>query len=318
MDYNPPNNHTGIITEVARDYEYQYRVMSVDHFDALQEDIDRLERAKLLSNEKLFRDILNGMRFTLPADFPDARSVIILAVISKPMLVNFHLNGEKHEVILPHQYYDDGLTAAMLLDEVRTNILPAGDHRLERGENLHLKLLAVRSGLGRYGRNNIFYAGGLGSFLALHAFLTDCSFDEDNWHELAMLDQCEKCRICRNQCPTGAIRDDRFLIDVSRCITLYSENGGDFPGWVPANAYNALIGCMRCQGTCPENRQVLNFIGRFDDISENETRQFLSGDANETTLESIGRKLKVEHLFKTREGYQLLRRNLSVLLPAPV
>jgi epoxyqueuosine reductase len=36
-----------------------------------------------------------------------------------------------------------------------------------------LKRLAVRSGLARYGRNNVTYVEGMGSFLELSASLTD-------------------------------------------------------------------------------------------------------------------------------------------------
>lgn len=308
-------NHKGIFADFASDCHYYCRIISVSHFKELQEDIILLKRANLLCDQEIFQNILKDMRFELPQDFPEARSVIVMAVLSRPMYVNFHLNGVVHEIILPHQYYDDGLTMDMIKNEIAKNVLPEPCHRLERGVNLHLKLLAVRSGLGKYGRNNIFYAKGLGSFLALHALLTDYEFKEDNWQELSMLEMCENCTICRKQCPTGAIRDYPFIIDVGKCLSLYNENERDLPDWIPATTHNALVGCMRCQITCPANREALKYIGRFEDIQESETRQFLSGDPEDTVLRSIGKKLKIRHMVESKEGYNLLRRNLSLLLP---
>ena len=43
-----------------------------------------------------------------------------------------------------------------------------------------MKLAAVRSGLAQYGRNNICYVEGMGSFFSFHAYLTDRVFEEDH------------------------------------------------------------------------------------------------------------------------------------------
>jgi hypothetical protein len=66
--------------------------MSVDHFPELQEDIDHLERSRQLCDVKIFRYSHQHEVFVAGGINP-GWSVIILAVISKPMLVNF-LNGE--------------------------------------------------------------------------------------------------------------------------------------------------------------------------------------------------------------------------------
>jgi len=49
--------------------------------------------------------------------------------------------------------------------------------------NLPLKTLAVRSGLAKYGRNNITYIDGMGSFYRLVAYYTDIPPQENNWTE---------------------------------------------------------------------------------------------------------------------------------------
>ena len=115
-----------------------------------------------------------------------------------------------------------------------------------------MKQLAVRSGLAAYGRNNITYIDGFGSFHQLQAFYTDQPL-EVHWGKLQMYRLCKGCRICLDDCPTGAIRSSDFVIDPARCITLFNEYPDPLPAWIPASAHNALVGCLRCQLTCPGN-----------------------------------------------------------------
>ena len=81
------------------------------------------------------------------------------------------VRGETHEVVVPPHYagYEtvpDGLAAA-----VQAAVAPFG-RRAARIEP-PLKTLAAGAGLARYGRNNIAYVPGLGSYLMLAACVTD-------------------------------------------------------------------------------------------------------------------------------------------------
>jgi epoxyqueuosine reductase len=76
---------------------------------------------------------------------------------------------------------------------------------------LPLKTLAVYSGLARYGRNNISYVTGFGSYLQLMGAFSDLPCESDPWCEPKTLDRCSKCIACLQHCPTGAIADDRFF-----------------------------------------------------------------------------------------------------------
>jgi epoxyqueuosine reductase len=309
------HDHAGTITGFDPGCEYHFRCLPVSRLKDLQEDIEDLKRSGKLSDNETYRSYIDSMKYEIPEDFTDAKSIIVLAVLTRPVSVDFEWNGKMHAVVLPHQYYKTGLTVDMLKTEINTNILSEPGHRLEQVEKFHLKLLAARAGLGKYGRNNIFYVDGLGTFLTLFAFLTDHDFHEDSWHEIAMLPQCSDCRVCLNLCPTGAIREETFVIDAGRCITLYNEIEGEFPAWIPRNAHNSLMGCMRCQELCPENREAKKLFGRLEDVTGEETRQFLSGNPGETVLKSVSEKLKMPHMLQGREVYNIVRRNLSVLLP---
>jgi len=306
--------HAGVLDESGLHILYQYRTTSVRHLPDLQEDIDRLKRSGKLSDQATYQGYINKLGFSLPKDFPVAKSIITMATLTKPMKVIFHVDGTTQEIFLPPQYYEDGLTEEMLLNEVMEKIIRGSGARVEWATKLHLKLLAVRSGLGRYGRNNICYVNGFGSFITLFAFFTDHAFENDSWHEIQMMDICQKCRICLKQCPTGAIHDENFVIAAGKCISLYNEVEGEFPDWIPEDAHNALMGCSKCQVTCPANREPLKYTGRLEDITSQETIQFLSGQPDEKTIASVSEKLRMPHMVGSQKVYEIVRRNLSVLL----
>ena len=109
--------------------------------------------------------------FAWPAELPQARSVVVGATPRPLTRATLTLHGEPHEVVVPPHYagyhtVPDGLAAA-----VGAALAPAG-HRAARFEP-PLKTLAAAAGLARYGRNNIVYVPGLGSYLMLAACATD-------------------------------------------------------------------------------------------------------------------------------------------------
>jgi epoxyqueuosine reductase len=297
---------------VPVDFNFRHRTISVDHLKELQADIDRLENEGKISRNEVFRGYISNKKFRLPEDFPNAKSLIIIAVFMKPMLVNFRLGEKKHEIVLPPAYYDDGLTEEMLHDYILKKVIREPGHRIERAR-VHLKLLAVRSGLGKYGRNNLCYVEGMGSTLYLYGFFTDYPC-EDNWTDVSMMDNCRNCRICMNNCPNKCISEENFVIDVSRCLSLFNEVKGEFPEWIQPDAHNALMGCFRCQSCCPANREVIKLAGRLEDVTEEETRKILDGTPDKELLDSLSRKLKGFYPTQSEEDFPVLMRNLRVLL----
>jgi epoxyqueuosine reductase len=290
------------------------KTVSVSHLAELQNNIDSLRRANKLSRNKTFRSYIDSKKFALPAGFPDAASVVIIAVRAPMLRFNARFRGRIRPIVISPQYFDDGVTLEGIVAAVRMDVVKDPSARLERAPGLHLKLLAVRSGLGRYGRNNICYVDGMGTFLALFAFLTDMPGLEDSWHELAMLEACGDCPICYGICPTNAIRREEFVIDAGRCITLYNEVDGSFPDWILPSMHEALMGCMKCQLGCPENEKAGFAIMRGEDLSEEETARILEGKPDEALLETLGRKLRGFPPAVDRAQFPILTRNLRALL----
>lgn len=296
--------------------EVEARAVSVSHYPELQGFIDRLRGKDRLSRHKTFRSYIDNRKFIVPAAFPNATSVVILAYRTPLLRFDLRYRGKLHDLVLSPQYFDDGVTPEMLEAAVRRDLVKQPDARLEPAQGLHLKLLAVRGGLGRYGRNNLCYVDGMGTGLALYAFLTDAKGLPDSWRELALLEDCLDCPICYGICPTNAIRREEFVIDAGRCITLYNEVAGGFPEWLLPSMHNALMGCMKCQVACPVNERTGFLVVRGEEIGEDETCRILEGKPDDGLLEVLGRKLRGFPQASDREQFPILTRNLRALIHA--
>lgn len=101
--------------------------------------------------------------------------------------------------------------------------------------------------------------------------------------------------------------------DAGRCVTLYNEIKGEFPKWIPPDAHNSLMGCMRCQLKCPANSEVIELTGRLEDITEEETTKILNGTPDEELLASLSRKLRNYYPTQSKEYLPIFTRNLRAL-----
>ncbi|HUU78356.1 MAG TPA: 4Fe-4S double cluster binding domain-containing protein [candidate division Zixibacteria bacterium] len=292
----------------------KYKVMSVNRLPDLQKDIDKLKQKRKISENKIFRNHINPLKFIIPESVPKAKYLISLALETKLTYINFHYNNSMFDVMIPPNYCDYGVTTEEIEKFILNEIIKKPGYKVENTENIHLKHLASRSGLGRYGRNNIIYVDELGSLVELYCFFTDYDFGVDNWEEAEMLERCEKCSVCINKCPTQAISRENFIINVDRCLSLYNEMPGEIPNWIDADVHNAIIDCMKCQMFCPANKLAMKNPRRFLDITEEETKAIFDGNNNETLVKSICEKLTIFKPEKADYYMPIIKRNLEFLL----
>ena len=240
----------------------------------------------------------------------EAKSLFILATAAPQYRVTFTHHDLPRHAILPPTYKHYQRTGQVAGEVLAKLIKPTG-YQSWRAP-LPLKLLAVRSGLGRYGRNNICYIPGLGSFHQLAAFFSDLPCPEDDWQEPQMMDACQDCTACLRNCPTGAIVSDRFLLHAERCLTFHNEKPSDipFPKCFDPSWHNSLIGCMRCQLTCPQDQDFWKYIEEGPVFSTEETGWIFAGLPLEQLPARTRHKLECFDLVTQME---VMPRNLPAL-----
>lgn len=217
----------------------------------------------------------SGFRYASSGEVEPVRSILVLAIPRPAHLLRFETPEGPLDAVIPPTYVFYREFARGIREEIQA---VAGDRvRLESMSAPH-KLVAARTGLVVYGRNNITYTRDFGSYQQLVAFLTDIEAGDAvaQSRPPSMMEECGDCRICRNACPTGAIGSDRFLLHAERCVTFLNEYPDPWPEWVPARAHNALEGCMRCQELCPMNRGKLRYERLPEDFGADETRTILA------------------------------------------
>ncbi|MFC1725159.1 4Fe-4S double cluster binding domain-containing protein [candidate division KSB1 bacterium] len=285
---------------------FKSSIVSVKRLHKLKDDIENQRQLKSFSG-KFFDGSLSHLKFEPPGELKTAASVIVTAAQQTKINVKFKLSGKTHPVIIPPIYSLD-------TDEKAFNIISQvlNDYGYKTAKAvLPEKLLAVRSGLAEYGKNNITYINGWGSFFRIRAFYSDLPCNNDDLQEFKMMDRCEKCSACIKKCPTNAILTDRFLVKAEQCLTYFNEGQEKFPEWLDPLAHNCLIGCMVCQEVCPLNRDNINKTTGGFEFSETETKLILNGTAKDRLPESTFEKLRKLWML---EDYDLLKRNLAVLI----
>jgi epoxyqueuosine reductase len=283
-------------------------MVSVAHLDELKEDIERLHRDGLF-DQAFYQENLANFRYELPPELPDARSIIVVAKPQPALTTLFRWRGRAIPLTVPPSYADASQVDAQILATMNKFLLPES-YRFVKAR-LPLKSLAAHSGLVSYGRNNITYLPKFGSYHRLTAFFTDLQCNDDQWLERKMAAGCDNCRACLQACPTGAISEDRVLLNAQRCLTYLNEKDArvPFPSWVDPGAHNAVVGCLRCQRVCPYDRGVQGWAELRGDFSEEETAYLLEGRFEGERAAALEEKLKAIGLDLT-----VFPRNLEVLL----
>ncbi|MCE5297214.1 MAG: hypothetical protein LLG16_08960 [Euryarchaeota archaeon] len=294
--------------EALRSAGLRARIVPVTRSQDVRNDV-----ISLLDNGSLDRSFyeaeLSGLRYSVPESLSEARSIIVVAVPQPKFILKFAWKSDVVQVVVPPTCSN----AWKMMDMVKIVLTeaPGNSSAKFEGAVLPLKTLASRTGLVKYGRNNITYLEGSGSFHRLLAFYTDLDLETEDWQEREMLQACSTCRMCLKACPVSAMVEDRFLIHAERCLTYFNEMPSDraFPVSIGADSHNALIGCVRCQNVCPYDKKVRDRAEDGESFSEEETAFILRGNFEGKTADEICRKLE-------RHGMDLtiFPRNLEVLM----
>jgi len=110
------------------------------------------------------------------------------------------------------------------------------------------RAVAVRSGIGWYGKNACVYTPRYGSYIFLAQVVTNVELEPDP----PISRSCGPCDRCIRACPTGAI-ERPFWVNPAKCLSYITQ----MPGMIPKEYRKAmgrrLWGCDVCQIVCPWN-----------------------------------------------------------------
>ena len=284
----------------------QARIVSISRLGEMERTLSDLKTSGEITPE-FYPEIIKYFKFERSSTLANACSIIITASPQLPSRVVFGSD----RVIIPPTYIHREIRKNQL-DMVKGFLEPRG-YKVARAR-LPFKTLAVQSGLARYGRNNVAYIPGMGSFFRLAAFYSDLPCDKDTWEKPRMLNNCLKCNACEVACPAGCISKSRFLVHAERCLTHFNEQEGPLPAWIEASWHNALLGCMACQQVCPLNKKLMEKIeDSLVKFTDSETREILAGVSKDSLREETRSKLESLCLAED-DVYPFLKRNLSLLL----
>jgi reductive dehalogenase len=128
---------------------------------------------------------------------------------------------------------------------------PARPHTPGTDYDLMVPPIAVEAGLGEIGRHSVLVTPELGSNIRPAVVTTSIPMTPDKPIEFGVKDFCKTCKICAEQCPSGAITMGepvevrgykKYQLDSSKCHNFWFSNLGN-------------MGCRICVAVCPYSRK---------------------------------------------------------------
>ncbi|MEN8113652.1 MAG: tRNA epoxyqueuosine(34) reductase QueG [Actinomycetota bacterium] len=185
------------------------------------------------------------------------------------------------------------------LDAVATQIQETG-HRAEvlvDDSRLVDRAVAVRAGVGWWGRSTMVLAPGVGPWMLLGSVATDAPLEADQ----PMSRTCGTCVECIPACPTGAILPDGAL-DANLCLAYWLQTTGVIPPELRSHVGDRLYGCDDCLTSCPPGMRA------------HESARLVTGPAISDVLGAADADLlaRYGHFYLPARRPRILKRNALV------
>ncbi len=258
----------------------RFAVSGIDVLDIVRGKLEG-RRDEGLIDGTFFREKLGGFKYLREGDVVAPEALLLVSVSRPAHLVSFASSDRTVSRIVPPTYHRYREFFGDVLAELKGAFGPEVPIAILQAP---LKSLSVHMGMAVYGRNNVTYVPGLGSYHQLCGFVVGGEAGRRLRRAFgsarprpaeSSLKLCGTCRACVKACPTGAIREDRFLISAEKCYTLYSEARGVLPNGIRPAGPACVVGCLTCQEVCPENRGKLMSESLDIEFTDAETRVLL-------------------------------------------
>jgi len=160
------------------------------------------------------------------------------------------------------------------------------------------RAVAVRAGVGWWGKSTMVLVPGLGPWVVLGAVVTDAALPTTE----PMRRECGRCVACLPACPTGALVAPGVL-DARRCLAAVLQRPGTIPVELRAAVGARLYGCDDCLVACPPGRRAL---ARAAPVAAHDVIGILGAD-DRSLLVRFG------HFYLPGRNLRTLRRNALVV-----
>ncbi len=178
--------------------------------------------------------------------------------------------------------------------------------------------LAVRAGLGWFGKNAMLINRKTGSYQLIGSLLLNQKLDLPK--APIETDHCGTCTRCIDACPTNAIIPGTRSVEANKCISTYTIElfkDAPAPQGYPTQT-NEVFGCDICQQVCPWNDKPLKHIepqtsSKLLDFFNRELKYIIKD------IEEMSNKNFKDHFKQTsfeRVGKRGLLKNLKCYLKA--
>jgi epoxyqueuosine reductase len=241
---------------------------------------------------------------------PDARSLVVTGlsyyseIMQKdpdaPLLSRYTYGTDYHDVI-KGKLKD-------LLSWIEKAVPEASGKIVVDSSSMTEKAWAKEAGLGWQGRNSIIINKETGSFFFIGILILniDLTFDEP-----FTKDHCGECRICQDECPTGAINGDR-TIDARKCIANVTiGRRGPVPENIVPFIGKRVYGCDKCQEVCPWNKSPE--VGRTPEFKIDDEIAGMTAEEWEKLSKEQFRRLFRKTAMK-RVSYEKMMSNIEAAL----
>jgi len=277
--------------EVYSDYLAEVRERS-------KETAAQLEDYMIPPGDTSFFERLSEPRETLP----DAQAIIILGVgaYDKNAIYTNLRKQLRGKIARTYSCYP----VVRQIAEKVANFIEESGYKAVPGQNIPLKFVADRIGLGAYGKNGLLLTQLYGSYVGFRNVITDMPLVPDRFEK--MTPPCDNCEVCLQACPTRALYSP-YKVNPRLCINPLTRKQKYIPPELRLKMQNWLCGCDICQEVCPVNKKLI--VRDVDPRSGFDSRNH----ASHKYLDNIERTPLLTDILG--EAYpDVIRRNASIAL----
>jgi len=250
------------------------------------------------SEEMSFFTQISDARNTMPT----AKTIILLGVYAYDETAIYkntreQLRGKTARI---YSYYP----VVRQISEDVVRFLEERGAKAIQGQNVPLKFVADRIGIGAYGKNGVIQTPEYGSYIALRNILVDVELEPDNFDKSST--NCEGCERCIKACPTGALYAP-YKVNPKLCVNPTTRTEKHIDPEIRSKMQNWINGCDICQEVCPANKDLS--IREIDPRSGFDPKHH----ASHKNLDGMERTPDLIELLADKHP-EILRRNAAIAL----